>query len=79
MSEDPFDIVETSNNYVSSIGTNLAQNIPPSDKHFSEFLGVPNSNSIFFVPTHRNEIIKIVLSLNDKKSPGHDGIGNYLF
>ena len=39
---------------------------------------MPNPHSIFFLPTHRNEIIKIVSSLNDKKSPGHDGIGNYL-
>ena len=77
-SEDPIDIAETFNTYFSSIGKNLAQKISPANKQFSEFLGVSNPNSIFFVPTHRNEIIKIVSSLDNNKSPGHDCIGNYL-
>ena len=76
--EDPRDIVNILNNYFSSIGENLAANIPPSNKHFVDFLGQPNSNSIFFVPTHRYEILDIVSKFNSKKSSGHDEINNFI-
>ena len=56
--EDPKDIVNICNTYFSLIGDNLAKNIPPSNTNFGEFLGPHNPNSIFFVPTNRQEIIK---------------------
>ena len=40
--EDPENIANTFNNFFSSIGTNLAEGIPPSAKHFSDYLGTPN-------------------------------------
>ena len=41
-------------------------------------MGRRNFNSIFLVSTHREEIIKIVSNLNDKKSSGLDDIDNRL-
>ena len=76
--EDSKKITNIFNTYFSSIGENLAQNIPPTNKHFSDFLGARNPNSIFFTPTNRHEIINIVFGLNDKKSAGHDEINNFI-
>ena len=53
----------------SSIGKNLSQNIPPSSKRFSDFLDTPNSKTIFFEPTYKEEITKIVANLKEGKSP----------
>ena len=78
ISEEPVGIANTFNSYFSTIGKNLAQQIAPSTKQFQDFLGVPNPNSIFFTPINKNEILKIVSNLKDKKSAGHDGIDNYL-
>ena len=66
------------NNFFSSIGKNLSQNIPPSSKRFSDFLDTPNSKTIFFEPAYKEEITKIVANLKEGKSPGHDGINNLL-
>ena len=77
-SEDPSAIPDIFNNYFSTIGINLAHNIPASDKNFKEFLGLRNPKSIFLAPTVKEEMEEIVSNLNDKKSAGHDGIGNYL-
>ena len=66
------------NKYFASIGKNLAEVIPPSTKHFSEYLGTQNSSSIFLAPTYREEILDIVSNLNNKKSPGHDDINNFI-
>ena len=38
--EDPRNIANTFNDYFSSIGVNLAENIPPSTTHFSEYMGI---------------------------------------
>ena len=66
------------NNFFSSIGKNLSQNIPPSNKRFSDFLDTPNSKTIFFEPAYKEEITKIVANLKEGKSPGHDEINNHL-
>ena len=71
-------VAEIFNNFFSSIGKNLSQNIPPSSTRFSDFLDTPNSKTIFFEPTYKEEITKIVANLKERKSPGHDGINNHL-
>ena len=76
--EDPGNIANIFNSYFSSIGETLAQNIQKSDKPFTDFLGPSNPNSIFFVPTHRNEILDIVSNLKNKKSSGVDGVNNVI-
>ena len=60
------------------IGENLAEKIPQSNIHFSEFLGQSNSSSIFFVPTTKYEIIDIVTAMNNKRSAGYDDISNFI-
>ena len=75
----PAGVAEIFNNFFSSIGKNLSQNIPPSSKRFSDFLDTPNSKTIFFL-THiqrRNNQNRIA-NLKVGKSPGHDGINNHL-
>ena len=76
--EDPKEIANVFNSYFSTIGENLAKNIPSSNKHFSSFLGQPNPNSIYFNPTTKYEITDIVTSLNNKQSAGHDDISNLI-
>ena len=77
-SNPPAGMAEIFNDFFSSIGKNLSQNIPSSCKSFCDFLGTPNSKTIFFDPTYKEEITKIVANLKEGKSPGHDGIDNYL-
>ena len=76
--EDSKNIANIFNENFSTIGANLAKNIPPSNKYFSEFLDQPNPNSICFTPTTRYEIIDIVSALKNKKSAGHDEIDNFI-
>ena len=71
-------IVNIFKKHFSSIGETLAQNIPQSKKSFTDFLNAPNTNSIFFVPAHRFEIIDIVSHLKNKKSSGVDNINNFI-
>ena len=52
----PHDIANIFNTYFSTIGENLARNIPHTDKHFSKFLGKPIPNSIFFAPSTKYNV-----------------------
>ena len=60
------------------VNANLAEGIPPSTKHFSEFLGTANLDSIFFTPVVKQDIIDIVSTLHNKKIPGYDDINNFI-
>ena len=58
---------------------NLANKIPNSTKHFSQYMKIkPNSKSLFWTPTSANEIIQTLKTLQGKKSTGHDGINTHL-
>ena len=50
--DDPISMANSFNTYFSTIGENLAQTIPPSNKPFFYFLGSPNLNSLFFLYQH---------------------------
>lgn len=76
--EDVASIANIFNLYFSSIGETLSRDIEQSNKHFTNFLGPANPNSIFFVPTHKNEILDIVSNLKNKKSTGADGVSNVI-
>ena len=52
VADKPHDISNVFNTYFSTIGENLARNIPHTDKHFSKFLGKSIPNSIFFAPAY---------------------------
>ena len=62
-SNDPAGMAEIFYKYFSSIGNNLSQNFPPSNKQFNEFLDAPIPRSIFLAPTYKQEIMKIVSDL----------------
>ena len=76
--ENPCDIANIFNSYFSTIGENLANNIPPTTKHFSKFLDKSITNSIFFAPTTKYEITDIVTAMKNKQSAGHDDISNFI-
>ena len=75
--------VEISNqfcNYFSKVGKNFAEKIPKSKKPIEEYLSMirMNKKSVFFYPTTRQEITKLIQNLPNKKSSGHDNIDNVL-
>ena len=74
----PPDIAEAMNDYFVNIGPNLARNIPGTTTHFSDYLQNANSASIFLTPTDENEVLDVVNNLQNKKSPGFDGLDNFL-
>ena len=76
--EDKKVIVEKFNDFFSNIGPNLSKDIPVCHKSFCEFLNEPAQESLFLIPTNKEEILCIVNSLKNKKSPGCDNIGNEL-
>ena len=65
---DSVQIAYTFNQYFSQIGHSLAEDVPPTQKTFLDFIDQPNPNSLYFVPVHRNELIDIVHNLKNKKS-----------
>ena len=76
--ENPDDIVNGFNDYFVNVGQEQASKIPNSTKHFTDFLGERCNSSLFFNPTNKEEIFKVVNSLKNKKSYGSDEISNNL-
>ena len=66
------------NNYFVIIGSNLANNIPPSAKCITEFLPPRQLDSMIFVPTNHLEISSIIKSLDKNTSPGLDEIPTFI-
>jgi len=64
------------NTFFSNVGANLARQIPPSNKHYTEYMGPQNHTNFFLYPTDKNEIEIIVNGFNSNKSPGHDEISS---
>ena len=66
--------------FFSNIGKCYAKNIPESKNSIGSYLNkIPTNNkSLFLNPCDPVEIRKIILSLKNKKSSGHDGISNIL-
>ena len=60
ISSDPHIISESFNTFFSNVASNVRSRIPPSRHHFSEWLKIPNPNSIFVHPTSPNEILKFI-------------------
>ena len=78
VADKPHDIANVCNTYFSTIGENLARNIPHTDEHFSKFLGKSIRNSILFAPTTKYEITDIVTDMKNKQSAGHDDISKFI-
>lgn len=78
----PVESLNDVNNFFSSIGSHLANQILKklnateddlADKTTDNFL-----ESIFFTPTDESEILKIINSLKSESAPGFDGVSNRL-
>ena len=71
-------ITEKFCDYFSKIGQNLASKIPAHDDNsFSQYLTNSVSSSLFFQPTSPPEIMRVIHSLKNNKSSGHDNISAY--
>jgi len=58
-----------------NLGPNLASKISnQSDKNANYYLGSPNVKSIFVSPVTETEVIKTIMGLKNKSSPGWDGL-----
>ena len=77
---DSKDIANSFNEYFSSIGPSLSENIDVSgqDTSYNGYLTNPVNSQFSFTPVSENEILKIIKSLKNKKSYGIDGISNVL-
>ena len=66
--------------YFATVGKNLAQKIPKSNKPIIDYLAKikRNNKSIFLRPTSEQEIDKIIENLPNKSSSGYDKISNLL-
>ena len=78
LNSDPKIIATNFNNFFfANLGSNLAQNIPPTNLNFHHYLNnvVPPINSLFFFkPTDTQEIVSICNSLKSGTSGGFDDI-----
>ena len=77
---DSKDIANSFNEYFSSIGQSLYENIDVSgqDKSYNGYLTNSVNSQFTFTPVSENEILKIIMSLKNKKSYCIDGISNVL-
>ena len=74
----PNEITRELGNYFANVGKDFASKIPPGKQDINHYLNkIPqNENSIFLTPTNKREICKLIDSLKNKNSSGHDGISN---
>ena len=64
----PYDIVNTFNNYFASIAETTKKSIKYSHKHFSDYLSNESIRTLFLQPNDREEIVDIISSLNFNKA-----------
>ena len=74
------DIANAFNDYFSTVGAKLAQqiNVPGNDNDINQYLTNPQHNSLFLSPISDNEIQNEILKLKIGKSAGLDEIPNKL-
>ena len=70
----PYDIVNTFNNYFASIAETTKRSIKYSHKHFSDYLSNESSCTIFLQPTDKEEVANIISTLNSNKASGPNSI-----
>ena len=66
------------NKHFTNIADKIRNKILPSNKHYSDFLKNRNPNSFFFSPVDKNEIIKVIKTLNITKSNSPNSIPSNL-
>ena len=67
-------IVNTFNNYFTSIAETKKKSIKYSHKHLSDYLSNETRSKIFLQPTDKEEIANIISSLNSNKASGPNSI-----
>ena len=67
---DPNKIADEFNNYFINISKHIKEKIPPTRKHFSEYLKRSSINSFFFQFIETEEISKIITKMHPKKVSG---------
>ena len=75
---EPDEISNSFNDVFVNIGPKLASGIKHTGKDFFDYLLNPTQKSLFMKPILADEIVKIISKFNQNKSPGHDGIGNFI-
>ena len=71
------DMAEAFNEYYGSIAEKTKSEIPFTEKIFTDYLGAPNPESIFFQPTSPHVMHKLISQLEDKKANGPGSIPNF--
>jgi len=71
---DPSNVANHFNRYFTSVAKKLADKIKVSEKRFDEYLTSPIEKSIFIQPTCKEEVVKLLLSIDPTKSPDIYGI-----
>ena len=70
----PYDIVNTFNNYFASVAQTTIKSRRFSHKHFLESLSNETNSTLFLQPIVKEEIAKIISSLNSNKASGPNSI-----
>ena len=70
----PKDMAESFNNFFTSIGAKPQSKIPPTRRHYFDYLKHPNSEAFFISPTTPDEIKNIIKSLKSSKCVGPNTI-----
>ena len=63
-------MAENFNNFFTSIGKKLQNNIPPTRRHYFDYLKHPNLKTFFISPTTPDEIKNIISSIKSSKYVG---------
>jgi len=58
------------NNFFTNVAENIRKNVPPTSKHFREYLNRPTINTFFFSPVKTEEVIEIVREMDPRKATG---------
>ena len=71
-------IANSVNEYFSRIGLETSHNVPNTDKHFTSYMSVPVSQSMFIEPVSELTVIETSKKLKSGSSSGHDEISTNL-
>jgi hypothetical protein len=71
---DTFQIAESFNKFYVNIGKSTSEQVPISNKHFTDYLKINQTNSMFLEPVDKCQILEIVNKFKPKISSGHDEI-----
>ena len=71
---DPIAIANTFNHFFTSVAETALSKIKFSNKSFRSFLSTKNIDSFIITATNKEEIYKVISSLNINKSCGPNGI-----